>query len=1211
MHCPQCQQDNPPGARFCNGCGMQLEAACPACDHVNPSASRFCNGCGSTLDGHAVTAAETRFASPQSYTPKHLAERILTSKAALEGERKQVTVLFCDIAGSTALAERIGADGMHGLLNRFFELVLTEVHRYEGTINQFLGDGFMALFGAPLAHEDHAHRAALAALAIQRRLRDGAPVELPDGTAMRVRMGMNTGVVVVGKIGDNLRMDYTAVGDTTNLAARLQQLAEPGAIYLSPTTYRMVERHVACDVMGERRVKGKSDPVLVYRLSGAHSPAEPVGAGSRPITSPLIGRDTEVSALQGCLERLLGGVGGVVTVLGEAGLGKSRLVTEIHRTVADWPLLWLEGRALSFGQNLGYWPFLEIIRRWAGITEEDDETRGLGKLEACVRPLFTDDAGEVLPYLATLLGLPAPAEFEHRVKYLDGQAMGRQIFRSVRRLIERLARERPVVLVFEDVHWADRSSIELLEHLVSLVEMAPVLLCGVGRPEHGGATDQLATAVRKVGSARLTEIQLAPLPASSNERLVENLLANDRIPGPFKNLVLQKTEGNPFFVEEVIRSLIGTGALVWDAGAAHWRLAREIDQVTIPDTLHGVIMARVDRLDEDVKHVLKMASVIGRSFLYRVLEAIAERGFGLDGRLRALQELELIREKRRRPELEYFFKHALVQEATYESVLVERRRQVHRRIGEAIEALFGERLEEFYGILAHHYARAEEWHKAQEYLFKAGDHAGRVAADVEALAHYRDAVRAYERAFGDQWDPIQRAGLEHKIGEALFRRGDHEAAAEYLLRALALLNRPFPTSRLGIRLAIGWQALRQVGHRLLPWRPRGAGVGAPDSVADQQSRTYELMAWIDYFVDQERLVLNAFMHLNGSERRGPLVGIAKGSTTVGVICDLIPAFRLAKGYHRRAVAIAEEVGDPVALGLAYFCLGLHEHFVGDWDLALAHYQRAKHAYLEAGDLRGAAAVNSRMFHIMIHRGDVVAARALTHEVLSVADESADRQVRSWGVLAQGIIDLVCGPRDAAAAHLTEATTLYRAVPSYAEVAEALGYLGQYHLRRGDLERAREVLDESRQLIEERGVRGHGAGVPRNSIAELYLAAAERSPSGARGAALKVACRACRDAVKQGNADRGFLPSALRLLGTYHWLAGSPVAAQRSWRRSVAEAEALNAAYEVALTHLEVGRRTLSREDLERAETMFFEMGTELDRAEARALLAEAAGRSPR
>src|SRR5579864_2488873 len=357
MKCSRCQAENPSGTRFCGQCAAPLTAVCVSCGASNPPENRFCSRCAAPLD----KSAQPRFTAPETYTPKHIAEKILTSRAALVGERKTVTVLFCDIVDSTGLAEQLGPEPMHRLLNAFFDLALAEVHRYEGTINQFLGDGFMALFGAPIAHEDHAYRAALAALAIQRSVRD-RQTEITGQAArgLAVRIGMNTGPVVVGKIGDNLRMDYTAVGDTTNLAARLQQLAKPGEIAVSAATYGRIERQVECELLGRRKLKGKTEPVTVYRLVRQRPRQEPIAPANTRLRSPLVGRDKELSALLRCLEQLMAGQGGIVGILGEAGLGKSRLVAEARGAISEPGPLWLEGQALSFGQRLSYWPFLEI-----------------------------------------------------------------------------------------------------------------------------------------------------------------------------------------------------------------------------------------------------------------------------------------------------------------------------------------------------------------------------------------------------------------------------------------------------------------------------------------------------------------------------------------------------------------------------------------------------------------------------------------------------------------------------------------------------------------------------------------------------------------------------------------------------------------------------------------------------------------------------------
>ncbi|MFQ5745340.1 MAG: AAA family ATPase, partial [Acidobacteriota bacterium] len=787
------------------------------------------------------------------------------------------------------------------------------------------------LFGAPLAYEDHARRAVLAALGIQRKLKEGhAALGAQLGVELAVRVGLNTGLVVVGAVGDTLRMDYTAVGGTTNMAARLQQLAEPGAIYISESTHRAVQDHFDCRSLGKQMVKGRVEPILVYEVFGVRAYSGSVARRTIDgLGSPLVGRDPEFATFNRCIDRLCARRGGIMWVIGEAGLGKSRLVAEVRRQTAGNEPLWLEGPTRSFGQTISYWPFLEIIKTYVGIDEDDRAGESWAKLEGRITALFPDEVAEILPYLATLMSLEVRGEMAERVKYLDEEAMGRQIFRASRRFFERLAQEDPLVLVFEDLHWVDQSSADLLEHLMPLVRKVPLLICGISRPDRQTPAAHLREIAATAYLDGYTEIYLSPLLPPDSASLARNLLEMHDSSSGVHDLIMQKAEGNPFFMEEVIRSLIVMGVVLRDQATGKWRATVQPQEIDIPDTIQAVILARIDRLQEDVKQVLKVASVIGRSFFYRVLSTLVEDEQKLDRCLDELQQVELIQERRRMPELEYIFKHTLVQEATYESILLDRRRQLHRRVGECIETLFADRLEEeFSGVLAYHYVRAEEWEKAHDYLLKAGDQSGKVAADTEALAHYRQALAAYTRAFGERWDALQRAMLERKMGEALFRRGEHQQAAEYLERALASLGSPYPTSRWGIRLAIVRQLARQAGHRLLPGLFLRQKADVADPTAEDRSRIYIVLAWIDYFINVKRLVLDSLMQLNLCEQRALPAGVVRGAMALGVSCDLIPIFWLGRQYHHRAVALAEQIQHPVAIAYAYLGLGSHEYHQG-------------------------------------------------------------------------------------------------------------------------------------------------------------------------------------------------------------------------------------------------------------------------------------------
>src|SRR5215467_8629825 len=467
--CPRCQSDNPPSARFCVACGNKLGAACAGCGAALPEGARFCPGCGRAVESSGAAPART---GPESYTPRHLAEKILTSRSAIEGERKPVTVLFCDVVSSTALAERLGPEGMHAMLSGFFDIALGEIHRYEGTINQFLGDGFMALFGAPLAHEDHARRAVLAALDIRRAV-EASPIRLDAGEKIDLvlRMGIHTGFVVVGAIGDNLRMDYTAVGDTTHLAARLQQLAEPGAFLVSDATARLLEGYASLESRGSVEIRGKSQPVTVHAVLGTGPRRGRLDETIRGL-SRFVGRGRELSTLVDLFGQVERGHGQVVGIVGEPGVGKSRLVLELRHALAGRDIAHLEGRCLSYGRSIPYVPVLDVLRAGADILDTDTPTVAAEKIGAALERLGLD-ADERAPYLLNLLGLKDPAD---RLASVEAEVIQLRTFDALRQMTFAAGRARPLVLVIEDLHWIDQTSESFLGSLVDGLAGARILL---------------------------------------------------------------------------------------------------------------------------------------------------------------------------------------------------------------------------------------------------------------------------------------------------------------------------------------------------------------------------------------------------------------------------------------------------------------------------------------------------------------------------------------------------------------------------------------------------------------------------------------------------------------------------------------------------------------------------------------------------------------
>ncbi len=1128
---------------------------CLSCGHENRAEARFCDACGAPVAASA-TAGASHAASegPRSYTPAHLAQKILTSRSALEGERKQVTVLFCDIANSTEAAQRLGAEAMHEMLNAFFELALAEVHGVEGTVNQFLGDGFMALFGAPLAHEDHVRRALAAALAIRQRLHDA-----PKLAGLQVCMGLNTGTVVVGKIGDNLRLDYTAVGDTTNIAARLQGLAQPGQVCASEVVKAIGQTWFEFTPLGNHLLKGIREPRPVHELVRARPRATPRDGNANPgdraqglgIASPLVGRDAELAAAATAVASLRRGEGGVVVITGEAGSGKSRLMAELQRRHGGADLLWLEGHALSFGRHLSYWPFVEIVKTIFAIDDDDGEGVSWHKLESGLGALFGERMPELLVYVATVLALRAPPEHEDRVRYLDGPGLKRQVFLCMRQLFEALAQRRPVVLLLEDWHWADQSSAELAEHLLPLALSGPLLVLVPTRPDPDGAVERVRRFVAEQAGPRCREVLLGMLNEAQVAQLVSNLVGTGKLPAMLHEQIVRKTGGNPFFVEEVIRSLVSDGVLARDGHGA-WHLVKPLSEVRLPDTVQGLIMARIDRLDDEVKQALKLASVIGRSFFDRVLESIAEAQGSLATSLSELEDAELIRLKQRQPELEYIFKHVLVQEAAYGSILQDQRRAIHRRVAQAIERLFAGRLDEFTSLLAHHYTCAEDWEKAQEYLFKAGDQAGRMAADAEALEHLRRAEAAYMKAYGDRLSPLQRATLARKVGAALFGTGQYEPAHAEMRQALAQLGMRYPATRAGVRLAL----LRYLGaHAWSRWRER---IRLPPrramevATAAEAATIADVMSWIDYFLDKERMLLDGLLQLRVGELSGHAQAEARGLSTLGFGFMTFGLRGLARRYHHRAIAVAQRSDDPGAIAFAWFCLAFLDMYDGQWDECEARAGKALALYRECGDLHRSGAAAITLSWVLIARGDLAGASQITQEMVRAGKGAADPQLASWGLQNHGSVFMALGPLEEAEGVLREGHATALRIQAWDNLLHQQSLLAKCLVLQGRVEEALPLVEEGQRIAAREGLfRDFEVVELRVATAAVKVALAERESTAAAAekdsTAAAAAVQASTAAVRCARHMPLWLPQALRHHGNALHLAGEPSAARKAWR----------------------------------------------------------------
>lgn len=1062
-------------------------------------------------------------------------------------DRRVVTVMFADIADSTSLIERADAEAALTLLGPVMDMMAEAVRQFGGTVAKRAGDGIMAIFGVPSVQEDHAARACHAALALQRSVASHAA--RVEGTP-RVRVGLGSGRVLVTGIEDAAGHSvlHDAAGAIVHRASRVEATADPGAINLAEGTYHLVRQHFDCRPLGDMTLKGFSQPQPVYRLLAAKT--KPEGA-----PASLIGREAEIAAMRGLVGRVESTrQGGLLLITGEAGMGKTRLLREL-RPMLPGTAIRLTGHALSFGQRLSYWPFIEMLKPFLGLEDGANEDAIWAAMERAVDRLFPEEP-EILAYLATLLGIVVREPLSERVRYLDGETLAQQVLRAGYRLFERLTHDGTVVLVIDDAHWLDGSSLALVEHLLPVAASRPLLMVVLGRSQEAAMSRLAELGATSLPDGALLPLALGPLSIADSGRLVGAVLGEDSDGlGRLRDQVLYKAEGNPFYLEEVVRALIDTRIIVLDH-QGHWSARSYPGEISIPDSIQGVIMARIDRLDDRLKHVLGVAAVIGHSFLYRVLRIVLEQAEQLDERLARLKAAELIADYQSVPELAYIFRHALVQESVYESLLLERRRRLHRQIAACIEELFGTDAQEFASMLALHCARAQEWDKAFRYLLKAAEQATRMAGDDEALLHYEEALDILAHSPDTPWDRVQHANVERRLAEIHLRRGRPDSARDHIERALGCFDDSIPSGRPRLLGAVVVEFARHVLARAKPWRDPLA----PEPHVEAYVRLYELAAWLFYFSDHDYLALAILRWFNKARRFGLDEHIAKSSAALGYVFDALGVHRVAHAYHRDAVAAAERSGNPPALALADDLMGLHLLYKGDWPSARQFLERSREHARCSGELHTLCSASVVRWELLCEIGEFEEVLADAEAIATLGRESAYGAATRWAAYGRGKALRRLARFDEAMASLREAIDLSASSRDHTNLSAANGEMGLCLQDLGRLDEARTVLRDGLAAATARKVRGH-------TLIWLLLGLARDSVPRADGNAQ----RACRRAVIQARRYQIGLVAALRTRGSLAWLRKRPRAAKRWWEQAEREAAKLGATFEATLTRLELDR----------------------------------------
>jgi class 3 adenylate cyclase/tetratricopeptide (TPR) repeat protein len=725
MKCPKCHSENPDKRRFCRECGAKLGQTCSNCGFENLPEDKFCGGCGQDLI-ETKTAPPIDYSKPRSYIPQFLADKILTMRSSLEGERKVVTILFADVCNYTSISEKLDPEEVHQMMDGCFRLLIDEIHKYEGTVDKFTGDGVMALFGAPIASEDHAQRACYAALAIQRAIAEyNEKVRKQYGVDFLMRVGLNSGPVIVGAIGNDLHMDYTALGDTTNLASRMEGIAEPTTIAASANTYKTVKDFFTFQPLGEVSVKGKEAPLEAYKLTGLSQLKTRLEAAMLKELTKFVNREKEIEALKEAFEKAQSGHGQVVGIVGEAGVGKSRLLFELRRMLPEERHTYLEGRCLHYVGAMPYLPILDILRVYFNIEEGERELSIKLKIRDKIMQL-DEKLKDILPPLHEVLSLKVDNK---EYINLEPSLKREKTFEAIRNLLVRESQNRTLIFAIEDAQWIDSTSQEFLSYFIDWLPNARVLLIILYRP---GLLHEWGS------KSYYQQIGLAQFSSRDSKKLLQRVLKDGDATPELKEVIVSKAGGNALFVEELIRALVENGSI--KKTDHEYVLSRKASEVQVPDTIQGIIAARIDRLDLNLKQTLQIASVIGRDFPFRLLRNTMVMGDELKSYLLTLQDLEFIYEKSLFPELEYTFKHMLTQEVVYNTLLTKKRKGIHEKTGRAIEQLYSDHLEDFYEMLAHHYSRSDNYQKGYEYLKLSGDKAARKYANWEALNFYREAM---------------------------------------------------------------------------------------------------------------------------------------------------------------------------------------------------------------------------------------------------------------------------------------------------------------------------------------------------------------------------------------------------------------------------------------------------------------------------------------
>jgi len=1150
--------------------------------------------------------------------PKPVKEpKVKAEPSRKETERRQATVLFAEISGYNEMLEKLGVEEAASIMNHCFEMVGTIVEKYGGTIDKIMGSNLTAFFGLPTAIENAPREAVNTAIEIRSQLyqlNQEKRLQIP----LDIHVGIDTGMVIAGEIGTGTGTDekrgYTVMGDTVTVASQLKELSGKGQIYIGPLTYRYTKNEFDYKELKPVTLEGKTKPVTVFELLSTKEKMYRPDLGlDRMIDSEMVGREKELDKLKLHMLKVINGEGSIVSVIGEAGIGKSRLIDELKKIEDIKRVTFLEGRGLSIGKNLSYHPIIDMLKGWAKIKEEDSESDSLSRFETAIANIYPDPdhegAEEVFPFVATLMGMKLTGKYAERVKGIEGEALEKLILKNIRELMIKVAERRPTVCVLHDIHWADISSIELFESLFRLAENHGILFINVLRPDYQETGERVLETIRERYGTVHTDIYLEPLDDKQCEILIQNLVKVSGLPPDIMGAISKRAEGNPFFIEEVVRSFIDGGVVELRDGK--FNVTEKIESVVIPETIQDVLMARIDRLDEVTRTLLKEASVIGRYFFYKILTEVAKSIEDIDDRLEYLKGIQLIQERVRLEEIEYLFKHTMAQEVTYESILQKERKELHLNVASAIESVFSVRLHEFYGMLALHYSRGENLEKAEEYLIKAGEEALKAAASSEALNYYQEALDFYIKKSGDAADPEKIAMLEKNIGLAFYNKGHMVEAVEHFDKVLAYWGERRPKNRFFALLILAFNLL--IGGKML-FFPSKRAKRIPDKRDNEIINLAIKRVTALGEVDTYRM----FMDSIGLVKRLKKLDITKVENAAMVYTGGSSLFALSGisfKISRKILDNAKKYIDKndIKSLLVYNVTGLMHGFLsGKWDKEFEYDENLVDGNLNVGEVYLTSAFIDWRGLLKIEQGNFKTVNVLIRKLDEIG-EAYDNDITRFRMYVLSAKRLfVCRKLYDALNEVDAGINLANRMGQQLMVLFSTGIKSYIQVLLRDIKGAEKTLSLAKELA------SHEKQVISIYISHLLMGQflfdlymLEESIHSKNKSKIshfrKRAYHSGKAAVKNAKKVAADKTEAFKLMGVYDWLIGRQRNALSWWNKSIKIGEYLGARPELARTYMEVGKRLMEQKSrfqqlndiqaekyLKKARILFKEMEMEWD-----------------